>query len=131
MKTIFCVSLVALTVTSFAATGKGSWDEQSSSPRRSLRALTVSQKAEPAGIAASLAKLSAEDRRLIEAQKLCPIMTSKRLGAMGTPIKLMIKGQPVFVCCKGCHKRALADPDKTLATVAKLKSKVTGSGRKE
>jgi hypothetical protein len=27
----------------------------------------------------------------------------------------------VFLCCKSCEKRALKDPEKTLATVKKLK----------
>jgi hypothetical protein len=36
----------------------------------------------------------------------------------------MVKDQPVFLCCKGCRRKALADPDKTLAKVAELKAKV-------
>jgi hypothetical protein len=36
----------------------------------------------------------------------------------------MVKDQPVFLCCKGCQKKALADPDKTLAKVKELRDKV-------
>jgi hypothetical protein len=78
---------------------------------------------EEAEIAANLAKLKPEDRKLAEAQWLCPVMDDTRLGAMDVPPKVMIKGRPVFVCCKGCVKKALADPDKTLAKVEELKAK--------
>ena len=70
------------------------------------------------------AKLSAEDRALVEAQEWCVNSDDERLGAMGAPIKLSIKGQPVFVCCAGCKKSVEADPDKTLAKLAELKAKV-------
>jgi len=45
---------------------------------------------------------------------------------MGAPIKLMVKDQPVFICCKGCKDEALAHPDKTLAKVETLKKKAAG-----
>ena len=73
-------------------------------------------------IEASLATLSKEDRELVEAQKFCPVLTDNRLGEMGPPIKLIVDGQPVFVCCNGCTKKALANPKETLATVARLKA---------
>ena len=47
----------------------------------------------------------------------------ERLGSMGTPIKLMIKDKPVFICCGGCKKKAEADADKTLAKVEELKER--------
>ncbi len=74
-----------------------------------------------AKIKANLDKLSPEDREAATAQKYCVIETDNRLGAMGVPRKIMIKGQPVFLCCKGCEKEAKADPDKTLAKVKELK----------
>src|SRR5262249_50103970 len=77
---------------------------------------------EDAKIKASLDKLSPEDRALAEAQKTCPV-TGEPLGSMGAPIKLMLKDQPVFVCCGGCPKEATKDPDKTLQKVAELKEK--------
>ncbi len=73
-------------------------------------------------IAANLAKLSPEDRKLAEAQKYCAEEDSL-LGAMGVPVKIMLKGQPVFVCCKGCVEKAQEEPDKTLARVKELKAK--------
>jgi len=72
---------------------------------------------------ASLARLDPEDRKLAEEQKYCVVQNDKRLGSMGTPVKIMVKGQPVFLCCGGCEKKALADPDKTLAKVEELKAK--------
>jgi hypothetical protein len=74
-------------------------------------------------VATERAKLSAEDRGLVEAQEWCAISTDERLGSMGPPIKLTIKGEPVFICCKGCQKKAEGNPDKTLAKVEELKSK--------
>lgn len=73
-------------------------------------------------VAANLGKLSADDRALADAQKLCPI-SDEPLGSMGVPIKLTIKDQPVFICCKSCTKNAEKDPDKTLGKVAELKAK--------
>jgi uncharacterized protein (TIGR03000 family) len=80
-----------------------------------------------AKIASNLAKLSPEDRRLAEAQKYCPIQEGNRLGAMGVPFKVLVKAQPVFLCCKGCEEEALKDPDKTLAKGKELKAKNAGS----
>jgi hypothetical protein len=76
-----------------------------------------------AKVRASLSKLSPEDRLLAEAQGNCPIQEGKLLGSMGTPVKVMIKGQPVFLCCNGCEEEAREHPDETLAKVEKLKAK--------
>lgn len=37
------------------------------------------------------------------------------LGEMGEPIPIPVKGQTVFVCCKGCVSKVQRDPDKYLA----------------
>ena len=81
---------------------------------------TVSGQDQEAKIEANLAKLSPEDRKLAEAQKFCANLTANRLGAMGVPVKITIKDQPVFLCCGGCVAKAKANPEKTLATVAEL-----------
>jgi len=75
-----------------------------------------------AAIQEGLTKLSPEDRKLAETQKFCAVQTKSRLGSMGTPIKIMLKGQPVFLCCDHCQSKAEADPDKTLAQAEKLRS---------
>lgn len=76
------------------------------------------------GDAEGMAELAPEDRQLAEAQGFC-VVSDEPLGSMGAPIKLMVDGQPAFVCCKGCEKKALADPAKTLAKVEDLKARVT------
>ena len=88
------------------------------------------QKEDESKIQANLAKLSPEDRKLAEAQKWCAVENDNRLGSMEAPVKVMIKDQPVFLCCKGCKKEALAEPDKTLATVKELKAKAAKSSEK-
>jgi hypothetical protein len=40
----------------------------------------------------------------------------------------MLKGQPVFVCCKGCVEDAQENPDQTLAKAAALKAKAAKEG---
>ena len=109
MKAFIYVGLVAVAFSLLSPMSKG---QQPLAPQ-------VSEVSE-ADIQASLAKLSPDDRKLADAQKFCAIMTKNRLGVMGTPLKVMVKGQPVFVCCKGCQGKALANPDTTLATVAAL-----------
>ncbi len=73
-------------------------------------------------IEAALQKLSPEDRKLAQEQKYCAVQTKNRLGSMDKPIKVVIKDQPVFLCCKGCLKEATENEDKTLARVAELKA---------
>lgn len=76
-----------------------------------------------AKVQANLAKLDAADRRLAETQKYCAVFNDKLLGTMGRPIKLVVKGQPVFVCCPGCEDEVIGDPDRILAIVERLKAK--------
>lgn len=80
-----------------------------------------------AGVETAMAKLSPEDRLLAEAQKFCAVENSSPLGSMGTPVKLDINGESVFLCCSGCQSAALEDPEKTLAAVAKLKADSSSS----
>lgn len=79
--------------------------------------------ADEAKIKANLAKLPEADRKLAEAQRYCAVEDDSRLGSMGVPLKVMIKDQPVFLCCKGCAKGADADPDRTLSKVKELRAK--------
>lgn len=76
---------------------------------------------EAARVRKNLAKLSAEDRRLAESQKFCPILTENRLGSMGVPVKVVVQDQPVFLCCSGCKRRALANPGQTLTRVREFR----------
>jgi hypothetical protein len=64
-------------------------------------------------IAAALAELSPEDRALVEKQLVCPVGGGK-LGSMGAPIKVDVKGQSVFICCEGCREELLRNADEYL-----------------
>lgn len=46
----------------------------------------------------------------IERQRLCPVM-DEPLGSMGVPWKVTVKGQDVFVCCKGCIGKVQRNPE--------------------
>jgi len=81
-------------------------------------------------IQAQLAKLDPAERAAVEAQRWCAINSGERLGEMGPPVKVMLKGQAVYLCCKGCQKRAEADPDKALAKVEELKAKAKAENEK-
>jgi hypothetical protein len=85
-------------------------------------AKSVPGDAKAEAIKANLDQLPPEDRALAEKQKVCA-KTEEPLGSMGVPIKVMVKGEPVFVCCKGCETAILSDPDKTLAKVKAIKEK--------
>ena len=73
-----------------------------------------------ADVKSSLAELPPEDRQLAAAQRFCAVLDKSRLGAMGTPVKLLLEGQPVFLCCEGCREKALADPQGTVARAKRL-----------
>ena len=73
-------------------------------------------------VAAAFAKLAPEDRAAARAQGTCPI-TGQRLGSMGPPAKVTIRGKPVFTCCDGCNDSVQEKPEQTLRKVEKLKGK--------
>ena len=60
------------------------------------------------------------DEVAIARQRLCPV-SGKKLGSMGRPVKSIIGGKPVFVCCKGCTNALKGNPKKYLARLASLK----------
>ena len=71
-------------------------------------------------ITESFAELSAADRKLAKAQRFCTMMEYSRLGAMGKPVKVMIEGKPVFVCCESCVEEAVKAGKDTLIKAEKL-----------
>lgn len=60
------------------------------------------------------AAFSAEERALIQKQKTCPV-SGEPLGSMGEPVKVVVRGRTVFLCCPGCEEKIQKDPDKYLA----------------
>ncbi len=89
-------------------------------PQAGGRALPPLTPAEQARIRAAMARLSPEDRRFAEAQVFCAIDQETRLGASGPILKTMVKGTPVFLCCKGCEAEAKSHPDETLTKLQQL-----------
>ncbi len=59
---------------------------------------------------------TAADEAAIRAQGNCPVM-KQPLGAHGKPVKLLVDGQPVFVCCKGCIYKIKKDPTSYVSQV--------------
>ena len=60
------------------------------------------------------------DKELIEKQKTCPV-TDQPLGSMGKPVKVVVKKHTVFLCCAGCKKKLMANPDKYLKKLDETK----------
>jgi hypothetical protein len=77
-------------------------------------------------IQAAIAELPEADRPLAVAQRWCAVEQDNRLGSMGAPIKVILDGKPVFLCCSGCTKRAKANVKATLGAAATL-TKVTAN----
>lgn len=65
------------------------------------------------------AKATRADAAAIARQRICPIM-DEPLKSMGVPWKVTVKGQPVYVCCKGCIKKVQQSPEQVLRKVAQL-----------
>lgn len=61
-----------------------------------------------------LSQLSGEDKVLARQQGVCPVADTP-LGSMGAPVKVLVEGRPVFICCEGCRAPLLAEPAKYLA----------------
>ena len=59
-----------------------------------------------------LAELSPSDRAAAEKQRVCPV-SGDLLGSMGKPIKVIVKGQTVFLCCAGSRNNSPTIPTRT------------------
>ncbi len=92
----------------------GDADEHADHGDQTADTSTGKEESSQAKIAANFAKLSDADRALAEKQKICPV-SGETLGEMGAPIKIHVKDQDVFLCCKACEKSVKEDPDKYLA----------------
>lgn len=49
-------------------------------------------------------------------QKVCPV-TGEKLGSMGPPLPVTVKGETIYVCCQGCVEEVQSNPDEYLAKV--------------
>lgn len=90
-----------------------------------LSKLTTEELAE---VRAALAELPPADRKLAEAQVMCPV-TDEPLGSMGKPLKVVVGARAVFVCCKGCDKAVLKNPEKTLKKLAEVEKSLAPEGQ--
>ena len=52
-------------------------------------------------------ELSKRDRLQIAVQSICPI-SGQKLGAHGTPIKVQVGKELVFICCRGCLQNKIS-----------------------
>lgn len=73
-----------------------------------------------ADIKVGLARLGPDEQRIAEQQKYCPMMEGVRLGEVGRPCKVTVKGVSAFVCCEVCLRAAQEDPDQALAKISRL-----------
>ena len=44
--------------------------------------------------------------RWLRISAICAVRNKSELGSMGTPIKIVLQGQPVFLCCAACKTAA-------------------------
>ena len=98
-------------------------DSPISGTMRSMVARKSGQSPEPAKELSkedleNIAQLPEADRQPAIAQRVCPI-TGAALGSMGVPVKITLRGQPVFLCCKGCVGKAKREPDETLKKIGR------------
>jgi YHS domain-containing protein len=47
-------------------------------------------------------------------QTVCPV-TGKPLGSMGAPVRVVVAGRTVLICCEGCEEKLRKDPEKYLS----------------
>lgn len=73
----------------------------------------------PTGETATHEAFSSAEGAQVARQKVCPV-TGKELGSMGTPVRVTVAGQDVFLCCDGCEAALRKNPEKYLS---RLKSK--------
>lgn len=78
-------------------------------------------RADEAKIKAALDQLSPDDRVLAALQNYCVVLEGSRLGKMGPPIKLILDGKPVFLCCAGCRTQAERDPKRAAKKADELR----------
>ena len=131
MKTFKWLSLPTLLLVTLLLAGcSGQPEERPKADDKAANTDGAPGKGAEAEALANVKKLSPEDRKLAEEQRFCAVETGNPLGSMGVPVKVIVKGQPVFLCCDGCETKAKAHADRTLARVQQLKEKQAGTPQK-
>ncbi|MCI0683746.1 MAG: hypothetical protein L0Y71_16700 [Gemmataceae bacterium] len=122
MKTMTSVSLMVLVaLVALSGCGRPPVEQPKAGPAKA-----AAPGSDEAAIRANLAKLTPEDQKLAEEQRLCPV-EAHPLGSMGVPYKVMLNDQSVFLCCDACETRAKAHADRTLAKVKQLRENKTSA----
>jgi hypothetical protein len=62
----------------------------------------------------TLAGPSAVEQALAGKPAVCPV-TGKRLGSMGAPVRVVVAGRTVWLCCDGCEEKLRKTPEKYLS----------------
>lgn len=63
-------------------------------------------------------KVTAADAPYIAAQNKCPVM-DEPLDGMGGPYRVNANGKAIYICCPGCAKKIVAQPQKYLDILAR------------
>ncbi|MDP6555921.1 MAG: hypothetical protein QGG71_14725 [Pirellulaceae bacterium] len=69
-------------------------------------------------------KATKADATAIARQQTCPVM-DEPLNSTGGPWKVIVVGEPVFVCCKGCIRKVQEQPALYLSKVTTTRSPTT------
>jgi hypothetical protein len=120
---VLWVVLCGVFAIGLAACGQNAARQDASPQKPAKEVMPAKENGSPAASkapAGSASTLTDEDRKLIEKQKICPV-SGEALGGMGDPVKVVVKGRTVFLCCDGCKEALLADPDKYLAKLDQKK----------
>lgn len=103
----------------FGASGNGGASSSKSSTSSARATAKKSGKLSAAELE-QIGKLPPEDRAKAIAQAVCPV-TDEPLGSMGPPVKVIVEGEAVFLCCKGCERDVRENPEQMLAKARKLR----------
>lgn len=72
------------------------------------------------GLQVVLAELDSSDQGRIARQRVCPV-TGAELDSMGGPVKVLVGGQPLYLCCKGCLGKVKNAPEKFVPKAGQTK----------
>jgi len=87
-------------------------EEVRKDPRKYVEkvAAEIREATQPTRPQAAVFWASDADAAAIQAQAICPV-TKQPLGAHGRPLKVVVEGRPIFVCCQACVANVQQNPD--------------------
>jgi uncharacterized protein (TIGR03000 family) len=88
-----------------------------------MESVTVLRKKLEMLIEANLAKLNPDEQTLARLQRYCALSPNVRLGEHGVPVKVMVKGEPIFVCHQDGVQKALSNPDQAWSAARELRAR--------